>query len=142
MISGLRVVAVVLVALLLVGGPLAPLARAQQPAMAAPAQPEGFQGTLKTPDTADASSREDVAVLYPEAYKVAAAVGSTVTIPLRLATCALGSGLGFAFLVISLGTGYNIAMRTVEEGCGGKWVLTSNDLLPESSSVTSTPEPR
>ncbi|MBI2217226.1 MAG: hypothetical protein HYU51_08010 [Candidatus Rokubacteria bacterium] len=142
MTSAVRVVVVVVLASFLVVGPLAPLGFAQQPTPPAP-QPGMFEETLKTPDQSEeALKRDGEPTLDPVAYDIGAGVATAFLIPGRLTTCVVGSGLGVAFLVLTFGTGYKLAMNVVEEGCGGKWTVSASDLMPERQPVSSTPEYR
>jgi hypothetical protein len=87
------------------------------------AQPDLFQETLKA--EARASGRKQVL------YEAGAVVTNLFLIPGRTITCALGAGLGVAVLALTFGTGYKTAAGAFDEGCGGKWVVTGDDLKPE-----------
>ncbi len=115
-----RVIALSLITTVLVGGPLAPLARAQPPAA-----PPGdlFQESLKT-STGETSERSF------GAYDVGAAGANLFYIPGKVGLCALGIGVGMAILALTFGSGYRGAAGAGREGCGGKWVLTGNDMRP------------
>ena len=52
-------------------------------------------------------------------------------IPGRAITCTLGAGLGVVVLALTFGTGYKTAAGAFDEGCGGKWIVTGDDLKPE-----------
>ena len=54
-------------------------------------------------------------------------------IPGRVITCTLGAGVGIALLALTFGTAYKAAAATWDEGCGGKWVVSGDDLKPEGS---------
>jgi hypothetical protein len=142
MTSAVRVVVVVVLASFLVVGPLASLGFAQQPAP--PSSQSGmFEETLKSPDESEeALKRAGEPALAPAAYDVAAGVATAFLIPGRLGTCILGSGLGVTFLVFTFGTGYKFFSHLLEEGCGGKWVVSGSDLMSEKQPVSSTPEYR
>jgi hypothetical protein len=115
-----RVIALSLITTVLVGGPLAPLARAQPPAA-----PPGdlFQESLKA-STGETSERS----FGP--YDAGAAVANILYIPGKVALCFLGIGVGMAILALTFGSGYRTAASMGEEGCGGKWVLRGKDLQP------------
>jgi len=115
-----RVIALSLITTVLVGGPLAPLARAQPPA-APPA--DLFQDSLKA-STGEPSERN------PGAYDVGAAGANLFYIPGKVGLCVLGIGVGMAILGVTLGSGYRWAASAGQEGCGGRWVLTGKDLRP------------
>jgi len=99
--------------------PPAPVA----PPPAPTAQHDLFQETLKA--EARASGRKQVL------YEAGAVVTNLFLIPGRTITCALGAGLGVAVLALTFGTGYKTAAGAFDEGCGGKWVVTGDDLRPE-----------
>jgi hypothetical protein len=110
-----RVVSALLTALLL-GGPLAPLAWAQQPSQPGP---DLFQEALK----AEQKSGGQKSV-----YDAGAVVVNVFLVPGRAITCLGGSVLGLVLLGATLGSGYHAATAAVNEGCGGKWVVTGEDL--------------
>jgi len=120
MITRTRVVSAALAALLL-AGPLAPLAGAQQPTQ--PPAPDLFQETLK-------AQRDDERT--KGAYDAGAVAVNVFLVPGRAITCLLGSAVGIVALAATLGTGYRAASAAVHEGCGGKWVVTGDDLRPDA----------
>lgn len=99
-----------------------PPAPPAQPAQ--PAQPEIFRETLKAREPS--GGKEAL-------YITGAVVTNFFLIPGRVITCTLGAGVGVAVLALTLGTGYKAAAATWDEGCGGKWVVTGDDLKPEGS---------
>lgn len=106
--DGFRWLNIMLVAALLLAGPLAPVTRAQQPeAMKAPG---------------DSAGGADVA------YGMGAVAVNVIHIPGKLVLCALGGALGLVTLGITFGSGYRAAARVVQEGCGSPWVITAKDL--------------
>jgi hypothetical protein len=119
MMTRTRVVATLLGALLL-AGPLAPIAGAQQPTQPAP---DLFQEQLKAQKEADRSRG---------AYEAGAVAVNIFLVPGRAITCMLGGVVGVAALAATLGTGYRFASAAVHEGCGGKWIVTGDDLRPDS----------
>lgn len=121
MITRTRVVSALLGALLLVG-PVAPLAGAQQPSQPAP---DLFQETLKTQQEAERSRG---------AYNAGAVAVNVFLVPGRAITCVLGGAVGVAALALTFGTGYRFASAAVHEGCGGKWLVTGDDLRPDARS--------
>jgi hypothetical protein len=118
MITRTRVVSALLGALLL-AGPLVPVAGAQQPAQ--PPAPDLFQETLK-------AQRDDERT--KGAYDAGAVAVNVFLVPGRAITCVLGGAVGIAVLAATLGTQYRAASAAVHEGCGGKWVVTGDDLRP------------
>jgi len=126
MITRTRVVSALLGALL-VAGPLAPIAGAQQPAPptqpAQPPAPDLFQETLR-------AQRDDERM--KGAYDAGAVAVNVFLVPGRAITCVLGGAVGVVVLAVTLGSGYRAASSAVHEGCGGKWVVTGDDLRPDA----------
>lgn len=120
MSSWTRVVSALIVALLL-GGPWASLAAAQQPAQ--PPAPDLFQETLKAEQSA--SKQQGY-------YDAGAIVTNIFLVPGRAITCGLGGVVGVVVLAATLGTAYRAASDVWHEGCGGKWVVTGDDIRPDS----------
>ena len=100
----------------------APLA----PPAVQPAPPDFFQEQLKGQQRA--AERQQVI------YEAGAVVTNVFLIPGRAITCALGTGLGVLVLAVTFGTGYKAAAGAFDEGCGGKWVVTGDDLKPDGGS--------
>ena len=101
----------------------APMQPVPPPPAPATAQPDLFQESLKA--EARASGRKQAL------YEAGAVVTNVFLIPGRAITCALGAGLGVAVLALTFGTGYKTAAGAFDEGCGGKWAVTGDDLKPE-----------
>ena len=118
MISGTRVVAGLLSAVLLVG-PLASIAGAQQPTQLAP---ELLQEQLKTQQDAERNRRN---------YDAGAVAVNVFLVPGRAITCLLGGVAGIVVLAATFGSAYRAASDAVHEGCGGKWIVTGDDLRPD-----------
>lgn len=117
-----RVVVVAMTLCMTLAGPLAPYAAAQQPAQPKPAQPELFQEQLKTTPEADR---------HRGLYTAGAVAVNMFLVPGRAITCGLGGLTAGAVLIVTLGTGYRAASGVMHEGCGGKWIVTGDDLRPE-----------
>lgn len=113
-----RSIALAVVLSLLLSGPVAPLAAAQQPA---PAQPDLMQEALKTTQRDQSGS---------DAYDVGAGFANIAYVPGKAFVCGLGVGAGVILLLITFGHGYKAAAAAGEEGCGGRWVLKGDDLRP------------
>lgn len=117
---------------------LAPLPAAAQSETppAAPAQPaqqpDLYQEALKA---SQAPPRQ-----HEDAYQTGAAVATLFSLPGRVILCGLGTGLTFATLLITLGTGYGAAKSIFEEGCVGKWVVTPEDLRAANERTGMTPD--
>jgi len=124
MITRTRMVSALL-AVLLLAGPLTPLAGAQQPTQ--PPGPDLFQETLKAEREGERSRG---------AYDAGAVAVNVFLVPGRAITCVLGSVVGLVALAATLGTAYRAASAAVHEGCGGKWVVTGDDLRPDTRNRT------
>lgn len=125
---GIRVVAVSITVAFLFAGPLAPVVAAQQPPPPAQSgQPDAFKEAMKADRARDDASQP----LPAPAYDVAAGMASAFLIPGRIITCGLGTGVAAVLLGLTLGTSYRMAARILDEGCGGKWVVSPDDLLPD-----------
>jgi hypothetical protein len=129
MMTWTRVVSALLVVALL-GGPLASLAAAQQPApQQPPAQqapaPDLFQESLK----AERANRGQSSV-----YDAEAIATNVFLVPGRAITCGLGAVLGVGILALTIGTQYKAASAVWNEGCGGKWIVTGDDMRPDGVS--------
>lgn len=115
-----RVVAAAVALCMTLAGPLTPYAAAQQPSQ--PAQPELFQEQLKiTPE----------AERHRGLYTTGAVFVNMFLVPGRAITCGLGGLAAGAVLALTLGTAYRAASGVVHEGCGGKWIVTGDDLRPD-----------
>jgi hypothetical protein len=137
--TAIRILTAVLVLSLIMTGPLAPAALAQQPPQPAqptpppappvqlqPAQPDLFQETLKAERAAERGQA---------AYDAGAVVVNTFLVPGRTITCVLGGAVGIVVLAMTFGSAYKAAADVANEGCGGKWVVTGDDLRPDPQST-------
>ena len=111
-----RSLALAVVLSLLFSGPFATFAAAQQ---ATPPPPPLLQEEMKTSDGGPESSA---------AYDVGAGLVNVFYVPGKVITCATGTGVGLAILLVTLGTGYKAAVAFGKEGCAGKWAVTGEDL--------------
>ncbi len=111
-----RSIALAAVVSMLVSGPLATSAVAQQPAQ----QLDLFQEAVK----ASSGTTESETT----AYHASAAAANVVFVPGKAITCAMGVVVGGGLLALTLGTGYKGATAFAKEGCGGKWYLKGDDL--------------
>ncbi|HEU4367827.1 MAG TPA: hypothetical protein VFV05_06290 [Methylomirabilota bacterium] len=119
MITRTRVVSALLGALLL-AGPLVPVVGAQQPAQ--PPAPDLFQESLKAQRDDDRNQG---------LYDAGAVAANVFLVPGRAITCVLGGAVSLVTLVVTLGSGYRAASAVMHEGCGGKWIVTGDDLRPD-----------
>lgn len=113
-----RSLALAVVLSLLFSGPFATFAAAQQPV---PPPPPLLQEEMKTSDGGPEPSA---------AYDVGAGLVNVLYVPGKVTTCVVGAAVGVALLALTLGTGYKAAVALGREGCGGKWVVTGEDLRP------------
>jgi hypothetical protein len=117
-----RLISALLVTVLL-AGPLGSLASAQQPAQ--PPAPDLFQEQLKAQRQAKEPS---------SAYAAGAVVTNIFLVPGRAITCGLGGLVGVGVLALTLGTAYKAASAVWHEGCGGKWIVSADDIRPDGVS--------
>ncbi len=61
-------------------------------------------------------------------YRAGAAVASAFSVPGKVILCTVGSLAGLGLMLATFGTGYKPAKYFLEEGCGGSWVVTPDDL--------------
>ena len=117
-----RVVAAAVALCVSLAGPLAPHAAGQQPSQpAAPTQPELFREQLKAPPVSEENAG---------AYAAGAVAVNIFLVPGRAITCGLGGLAAGGLLFLTFGTAYRAASAVVHEGCGGKWIVTGDDLRP------------
>ena len=120
---GFKLVSVVLMLGLVLSGPLAPLAWAQE-------KTEGQMAPAKKDD---------------RAWEIGAVVVNTWHVPGKAILCGLGAVSGVAVLLLTFGSGYGATARIWDEGCGGRWTVTAADLKPmgeETDSITDRPDYR
>ncbi len=67
------------------------------------------------------------------AYNVGAGIANVFYIPGKGLLCGLGGAVGVFILIISIGSAPRPAAYFAREGCGGKWVLTGDDLRPDDT---------
>jgi hypothetical protein len=112
-----------LLTLVVVLGPLAPRARAQEPAPPAPmSAPPGVVVEVVPP--------ERPMVRGTDIYDVGANVVTAAKIPFNVALCTLGAAAGTALFLMTLGSSYKASTRAVEEGCAQRWVIRGDDIRP------------
>lgn len=127
--TGSRILTVVVALAMLATGPLAPLAGAQQPVPSSPppAQPPP-QPVMQQPQDVP---EEESHTAETAAYNVGAGIANVFYIPGKGLLCGLGGAVGIAILIISIGSAPKPAAYFAREGCGGKWILTGDDLRPD-----------
>lgn len=99
-----RSIALVVAFAFTLSGPLATFAIAQQPA----------------PQPAESTT----------AYDVGAGFANVFFVPGKVVLCGLGIVAGGLLLGLTFGNAYKAAAAAGREGCGGKWVLSGEDLRP------------
>jgi len=126
---GSRVLTVVVALAMLATGPLAPLAAAQQPAPSSPppVQPMPQPAAPPPPDVPEPESHLGESA----AYNVGAGIANVFYIPGKGLLCGVGGAVGIFILIISIGSAPKPAAYFAREGCGGKWILTGDDLRPD-----------
>ena len=125
--TGIRILAVVVALAILATGPLAPLAVAQQPAPTTP--PPAAQPAMQPPPQDIPEQESHLA--ESAAYNVGAGIANVFYIPGKGLLCGLGGAVGIFILIISIGSQPKPAAYFAREGCGGKWILTGDDLRPD-----------
>jgi hypothetical protein len=125
--TGIRILAVVVALAILATGPLAPLAVAQQPAPTTP--PPAAQPAMPPPPQDIPEQESHLA--ESAAYNVGAGIANVFYIPGKGLLCGLGGAVGIFILIISIGSQPKPAAYFAREGCGGKWILTGDDLRPD-----------
>lgn len=135
-----RILTVLVALAMLATGPLAPLAAAQQPAPSSPPPPQ--QQPMPQPEPQQPVPQPMIIQEVPEqdshaaesaAYNVGAGIANVFYIPGKGLLCGLGGMVGIAILVISIGSAPRPAAYFAREGCGGKWILTGDDLRPDDA---------
>ena len=66
------------------------------------------------------------------AYNVGAGIANVFYIPGKGLLCGLGGAVGIFILVVTFGSAPRPAAYFAREGCGGKWILTGDDLRPDA----------
>src|SRR6266478_8288451 len=128
--TGIRILAVMVALAMLATGPLAPLAAAQQPAAPPmPPMPPTQQPVAPPQDIPEPESH----LAESAAYNVGAGIANVFYIPGKGLLCGLGGAVGIFIMIISIGSAPKPAAYFVREGCGGKWVLTGDDLRPDDA---------
>jgi hypothetical protein len=125
-----RILTVVMALAVLATGPLAPLAAAQQPTQNPP-PPEPMPQPMAPPPPPDVPEQESH-LGESAAYNVGAGIANVFYIPGKGLLCGVGGAVGIFILFISLGSAPRPAAYFAREGCGGKWILTGDDLRPDS----------
>jgi hypothetical protein len=127
--TGSRILTVLVALAMLATGPLAPLAAAQQPAPTSPPPQQPTPQPVMQQDMPEPESH----LAESAAYNVGAGIANVFYIPGKGLLCGLGGAVGIFILIISIGSAPRPAAYFAREGCGGKWVLTGDDLRPDDT---------
>src|SRR5437870_4791742 len=120
-------------AAVLTTGPLAPLAAAQQPAPQSPPPATPMQQAPQPMAQPPQDIPEPESHLAESAaYNVGAGIANVFYIPGKGLLCGLGGAVGIFILIVTLGSAPRPAAYFAREGCGGKWILTGDDLRPDA----------
>ena len=131
--TGIRILAVMVAFAVLTTGPLAPLAAAQQPAPQSPPPATPMQQAPQPMAQPPQDIPEPESHLAESAaYNVGAGIANVFYIPGKGLLCGLGGAVGIFILVVTLGSAPRPAAYFAREGCGGKWILTGDDLRPDA----------
>lgn len=125
-----RLVAMVIVVALTAGGPLAPLAAAQQPE-----QPSPQVAPPPAPPVSAAAEERALRRAFrraPDFYDLGALAMTVVGAPLKLVVCAGGVVVGTVLFVATFGTGDRVSAAVVREGCTPNWIVTGKDIRPDA----------
>jgi hypothetical protein len=109
----------------LIAGLLTPAALGARPALAeSEAYPEPTEGAqLSAPGEHQAG------------YQAGAVLASMFSVPGKVILCTAGGLAGLGLMLATFGTGYKPAKYFVEEGCGGRWVVTPDDLRRANAEI-------
>ena len=107
----------VLIAALIAPGPLAPIAANAQVAM----QPEVPQETAPQPPGKGA--------------QIGAGFLNVVYVPGKAIVCGAGTIIAGGFMLLTFGSAYREAVSFFNEGCGGPWLLTAEQVAAAPKTV-------
>ena len=127
--TGMRTLAVAVSLLMLMTGPLAPIAFAQQPS---PVQPEPAAQQPAQQGMAQPEPVRESRMAESAAYNVGAGVANVFYIPGKCILCAAGVASGVLVMLFTIGSAPRPAAYFAREGCGGRWYLVGDDLRPEN----------
>lgn len=137
--TGMRILAVAVSFLMLMTGPLAPIAFAQQPSPVQPEpaaqQPPTTQPEPVAQQPAPQPMQEPLResrMAESAAYNVGAGIANVFYIPGKGILCAAGVASGVFIMLITIGSAPRPAAYFAREGCGGRWYLVGDDLRPDN----------
>jgi hypothetical protein len=149
--TGMRILAVAVSFLMLMTGPLAPIAFAQQPSPVQP-EPVAQQPPMTQPEPVaqqppptqpEPVAQQPAPQPMPEplresrmaesaAYNVGAGIANVFYIPGKCILCAAGVASGVFIMLVTIGSAPRPAAYFAREGCGGRWYLVGDDLRPDN----------
>jgi hypothetical protein len=131
--SGRLVVMVVIVALVM-GGPLAPWAAAQQPAPTEQPPDTGQPPMVQQPPTAaEERAWRRVFRWRVDLYDAGALAMTVVGAPLKGVVCVVGGAVGVTLFLLTFGSADRASAAVVREGCAQNWIVRGSDIRPEPS---------
>ena len=149
--TGMRILAIAVSFLMLMTGPLAPIAFAQQPSPVQP-EPVAQQPPMTQPEPVaqqppptqpEPVAQQPAPQPMPEplresrmaesaAYNVGAGIANVFYIPGKCILCAAGVASGVFIMLVTIGSAPRPAAYFAREGCGGRWYLVGDDLRPDN----------
>jgi hypothetical protein len=132
---GSRILTVLVALAVLATGPLAPLAAAQQPAPTSPPPQQPVPQPEPMAQLPQDVPEQDPRLAEAAAYNVGAGIANVFYIPGKAILCGIGGAVGIGILIISIGSAPRPAAYFAREGCGGRWVLTGDDLRPQAEAT-------
>jgi hypothetical protein len=66
-------------------------------------------------------------------HRTAAGFANVLYVPSKVGFCIVGGATWLTIMVLSGGTGYNVATNVVRAGCGGDWLVYADDIRLRSS---------
>ena len=69
-------------------------------------------------------------------FHIGAGVANVFYVPGKAMLCGLGGMVGVFVMIVSIGSAPKTAAGFAREGCGGKWILTGEDLRPDADART------
>ena len=88
-----------------------------------PARRTAMEPTPETP-----AAYEDASI----AYDVGAVAANAFYVPGKAILCVFGTAAGTGIMAVTFGSAYGGAAGFVREGCGGRWVVTGDDIRRET----------
>jgi hypothetical protein len=127
-----RAVAVLVMLVLAGSGPLASIARAQQPVAPQPAAPAPPAQPTQPPQMFQEEVKQTPPQRGFDIYDAGAIAATAAGLPFKIAICGPGTAFGIVFFAGTFGSRSDAASQIFTEGCGGKspWIVKGGDLRP------------